>query len=357
MSPKIVSIIGARPQFIKAGPLSKELRKYFTEVLVHTGQHYDYGMSDIFFEELDIPEPDYNLGICGGTHGKMTGEMLKKIEEVLLMERPDAVIVYGDTNSTLAGSLAAVKRHIPIGHVEAGLRSYNRMMPEEINRVISDQISKWLFIPSEVSKKNLEKEGITEGIYIVGDIMCDAVMNNSKRANERSKILDSLKLEKQNYFVATIHRAENTDYKERLSAIFDMLASVPGKIILPLHPRTNNKVMEYGIEYPGNILIVDPVGYLDMLELMQNSAAVLTDSGGIQKEAYYLNIPCITLRDESEWVETVEAGWNFITGADKEKFACALSELKSVRKIVHPFLYGDGKTAEKIVDILKKTLH
>jgi UDP-N-acetylglucosamine 2-epimerase len=356
MTQKIVSIIGARPQFVKAGPLSKELRKQFIEILVHTGQHYDYGMSDIFFEELDIPKPDYNLGICGGTHGKMTGEMLKSIEEVLLMERPDAVIVYGDTNSTLAGSLAAVKRNIPVGHVEAGLRSYNRKMPEEINRILSDQISKWLFIPSEVAKQNLKKEGITEGVYIVGDIMCDVVISNSKRADEHSKIIDKLGLVKQKYFLATVHRPENTDYKDRLSEIFDIFASTAGKIIFPIHPRTKNKVQEYGIKYPDNILVVDPLGYLDMLQLMQNAEAILTDSGGIQKEAYYLNIPCITLRDESEWTETITAGWNFIVGADKEKFNTAFKELDKVKKKAHPSLYGDGKTAEKIVEVLKATL-
>ena len=356
MIQKIVSIIGARPQFIKAGPLSKELRKYFQELLVHTGQHYDYGMSEIFFEELGIPEPDYNLGIGGGTHGKMTGEMLAAIEEVLLKEKPDAVLIYGDTNSTLAGSLAAVKLHIPVAHVEAGLRSYNRRMPEEINRILSDQVSKWLFVPSKVAQANLMKEGVIDGVYIVGDIMYDAVLLNSKKASDNSKILEQLKIQKNEYFLSTIHRAENTDIKERLAVILEIFSSLEKNIILPLHPRTKNKIKDYGFNFPQNVTVADPLGYLDMLQLMQNAGAILTDSGGIQKEAYYLNVPCITLRDESEWVETVEVGWNIIVGADKEKFNQAFQNLNKVRERDHPFLYGDGKTAEKIVEVLKETL-
>lgn len=356
MTKKIVSIIGARPQFIKAAPLSRELRKYFTEILVHTGQHYDYGMSDIFFKELDIPEPDYNLGIGSGSHGKMTGEMLASIEEVLISEKPDAVLIYGDTNSTLAGALASVKLHIPVAHVEAGLRSYNRRMPEEINRILSDQISKWLFVPSSVAKANLEKEGITSGVYIVGDIMYDAVLNNSKRADEYSNILSLLNISDRNYFLATIHRAENTDYKDRLSIIFEIFASMDRKVILPLHPRTKHKISEYGLKTPGSVVIIEPTGYLDMLKLMKNAEAVLTDSGGIQKEAYYLNAPCITLRDESEWVETVDTGWNFVVGADKDKFNSAFKELNNVRTKDHPFLYGEGDTAARITKILKETL-
>ncbi len=356
MTKKIVSIIGARPQFIKAAPLSRELRKYFTEILVHTGQHYDYGMSDIFFKELDIPEPDYNLGIGGGSHGRMTGEMLASIEEVLISEKPDAVLIYGDTNSTLAGALASVKLHIPVAHVEAGLRSYNRRMPEEINRILSDQISKWLFVPSSVAKVNLDKEGINSGVYIVGDIMYDAVLNNSKRADEYSKILSLLNISDRNYFLATIHRAENTDYKDRLSIIFEIFASMDRKVILPLHPRTKHKISEYGLKTPGSVVIIEPTGYLDMLKLMKNAEAVLTDSGGIQKEAYYLNAPCITLRDESEWVETVNTGWNFVVGADKDKFNSAFKELNNVRTKDHPFLYGEGDTAARITKILKETL-
>jgi UDP-N-acetylglucosamine 2-epimerase len=351
---KILSVIGARPQFIKAGPLSQEMRKYFKEVLVHTGQHYDYGMSDIFFTELSIPEPDYNLGVGAVSQGKMTGDMLSKLEDVILTEKPDIVLIYGDTNSTLAGALAAVKLHIPIAHVEAGLRSYNRSMPEEINRVLSDQVSTWLFVPSKVAKNNLEKEGIKEGVYEVGDIMFDVLLANSKKATDTSDVLKTNGLSSKNYFVATIHRAENTDEKDKLVRIFDIFASLNEKIILPIHPRTRNKIVSFGLTVPKNISAIEPLGYLDMLELMQNAKAIFTDSGGIQKEAYYLKVPCITLREESEWIETVEVGWNFIVGSDKVKFTNAFQQLDKVKSKEHPFLYGDGTTAEKIVNILRE---
>lgn len=356
MQKKIISIIGARPQFIKAAPLSKELRKYFKEVLIHTGQHFDYKMSDIFFKGLDLPEPDYNLGINSLSHGKMTGAMLGEIEDILIRENPEAVIIYGDTNSTLAGSLAAVKLQIPIAHIEAGLRSYNRKMPEEINRVLSDQISKWLFVPSLVAKNNLEREGVREGIYIVGDIMYDAVLHNINKALSYSNILLNLNLEKNNYLVATIHRQENTDDETRLKKIIEIFSLVDKKIIIPLHPRTKKKIEDFHLNFSDNVIVIDPLGYLDMLNIMQNAYVIITDSGGIQKEAYYLNAPCITLRDESEWVETVDVGWNFIVGVNQDKFISAYSSCTAVREQKHPELYGDGKTAEKIVDILKKTL-
>ena len=353
---KIVTVIGARPQFIKAAPLSKELRKYFNEIIVHTGQHYDYGMSEVFFKELDIPEPDHNLNINGFSHGRMTGEMLSAIEQILIEEKPDLVIVYGDTNSTLAGALAAVKLYIPIAHIEAGLRSYNRKMPEEINRVLTDQISTWLFVPSEVARINLEKEGIKKGIHVVGDIMYDAILHNSKRAKDYSRTKKELSLENMNYLLATIHRQENTDDENRLNNIFKIFSLVRERVILPLHPRTRNKLIEYNIKVPDNVLLIEPVGYLDMIDLMQNSFAILTDSGGVQKEAYYLNVPCITFRDESEWVETVEVGWNYIVGADERKFMDAYKKIHNARNLEHPILYGDGRTAEKIVSILKETL-
>ena len=351
---KILSVVGARPQFIKAGALSYELRKYFQEVLVHTGQHYDYDMSEIFFTELSIPKPDYNLGVGSASHGKMTGEMLSKLENVMLTEKPDIVLVYGDTNSTLAAALAAVKLRIPIAHVEAGLRSYNRNMPEEINRILADQVSAWLFVPSKVAKHNLEQEGIKKGIFDVGDIMLDVLLVNTKKASEFSNILMTNQLTAHNYFLATVHRANNTENKKKLSQILDIFASINETLILPLHPRTKNKINTFGLTIPKNVSTIEPLGYLDMLELMQHAKAIFTDSGGIQKEAYYLNVPCITLREESEWVETIEVGWNFIVGTDKIKFERAFQQLHKIKNRKHPFLYGDGTTAKKITDILRK---
>jgi UDP-N-acetylglucosamine 2-epimerase len=310
-------------------------------------------MSEVFFTELSIPEPDYNLAVGSASHGKMTGEMISKIEDIILIEKPDIVLIYGDTNSTLAGALAAVKLHIPIAHVEAGLRSYNRDMPEEINRVLSDQISTWLFVPSKTAKENLQKEGINKGVFEVGDIMFDVLLANSKKANEVSPVLKTYSLTVQNYFAATVHRAENTDDKEKLSQILDIFASLNETLVLPIHPRTKNKINDFGLVIPKNVMVIEPLGYLDMLELMQKAKAIFTDSGGIQKEAYYVNVPCITLREESEWIETVEAGWNFIVGTDKIKFEFAFRQLDKIKDREHPLLYGDGTTAEKIVNILR----
>jgi UDP-N-acetylglucosamine 2-epimerase len=351
---KILSVIGARPQFIKTVSLSHEIRKHFKEILVHTGQHYDYEMSEKFFSELAIPEPDYNLGVGALSHGKMTGEMLSKLENIIFIEKPDIVLICGDTNSALAGALAAIKLQVPIAHVEAGLRSYNRSMPEEINRVLVDQISTWLFVPSKVAKNNLEKEGIKERIFEVGDIMFEVLLANTQKASDVSNVLKTNGLTSQNYFVATIHRAENSDNKEKLSQIFNIFASVKEKFVLPIHPRTKNKLTSFGLLIPKNIVAIEPLGYFDMIELIQKAKAVFTDSGGIQKEAYYLNVPCITLREETEWIETVEVGWNFIVGTDKVKFNNAFQQLDKVKNKEHPLLYGDGTTAIKIVDILRE---
>ncbi|MEN6406735.1 MAG: UDP-N-acetylglucosamine 2-epimerase (non-hydrolyzing) [Thermoguttaceae bacterium] len=356
----IVTIVGARPQFIKAAPLSMELRLRHREILVHTGQHYDENMSDIFFRELNIPLPDKHLGVGSGSHGAQTAAMLVQIEQVLEEVKPSAVIIYGDTNSTVAGALAAAKLHIPVAHVEAGLRSFDRRMPEEINRVVADHLSTWLFTPSQVSVRQLATEGITAGVYDVGDIMADSVRLFAPLARERSKVLESLKLERGEYFAATVHRAANTDNPQRLAAILKGLACAPRPVVLPLHPRTKAAVKRCALEAElsgGNIKVIEPLGYLDMLELQQNAAAILTDSGGIQKEAYYLNVPCVTLRDETEWVETVESGWNRLAGADSGQMLSALEDVEQSRPRNHPFLYGDGFAAKRIVDILVSAIN
>jgi len=311
---KIVSIVGARPQFIKCAPLSRELRKVHHEILVHTGQHYDHDMSDIFFEELNIPKPDYNLGIGSGSHGEQTGKMLTEIEKVLLKEKPDLVLVYGDTNSTLAGALAAVKLHIRVAHVEAGLRSFDRNMPEEINRVLTDHISDILFCPTQTAVDNLSKEGITQGVHLVGDVMLDALEYNKTVAEKKSKILEVLGLKKDKYLVITIHRPSNTDSRENLNNIIKALREIGEAVVFPVHPRTKKFLQEYGLDFPANVRLMDPLGYLDMLKLMAGARKILTDSGGIQKEAYMLGVPCVTLRENTEWVETLEGGWNVLVG-------------------------------------------
>ena len=326
---KVVSIVGARPQFIKLAPLSKALREAgFKEVIVHTGQHYDDNMSELFFKELEIPEPDYNLGIGSGSHGEQTGRMLIAIEDILLKENPNLVIIYGDTNSTLAGALASSKLHIPLAHIEAGLRSFNKNMPEEINRIVADHLSSLLFAPTETAVENLRREGIEKGVYLVGDIMFDALMHFSKISDAKSKILEALNLKPKEYYLATIHRAENTDNYERLKNILEALSSLDKPVIFPVHPRTKKKVEEYNLEFLiEKIQVIEPVGYLDMIQLEKNAKAILTDSGGVQKEAFWLRVPCITLRDETEWVETVRYGWNRLVGADKEKILDAVKNI------------------------------
>jgi UDP-N-acetylglucosamine 2-epimerase len=320
---KIISVVGARPQFIKLSALSKELRKKHQEVILHTGQHYDDELSKIFFSELSIPEPDYNLGIGSAEHGEQTGRMLKGIEEVLIFETPDLVIVYGDTNSTLAGALAAVKQKIPVAHVEAGLRSFKRSMPEEVNRVLTDQVSSLLFCPTKTSVQNLRKEGITKGVHLVGDVMYDSLRQHIRRAEKISGIMKKLNLSKKNFYLITIHRAENTDLQENLRKIAEILSGLDKKTVFPVHPRTKKSLSGFNLsdnlKSKGHLLLIDPVSYLDMLVLEKNARCVLTDSGGVQKEAFFLETPCLTLREETEWVETVENGWNELVGLDKEK--------------------------------------
>ncbi|AMM53547.1 non-hydrolyzing UDP-N-acetylglucosamine 2-epimerase [Pyrococcus kukulkanii] len=352
---KIATIVGARPQFIKMAPVSRELRKYFEEIVIHTGQHYDYEMNKIFFEQLNIPEPNYYLSVGSGTHGYQTGEMLKRIEEVLMEEKPDLVLVYGDTNSTLAGALAAVKLHIKVAHVEAGLRSFDKRMPEEINRVLTDHVSDYLFAPTETAVKNLYEEGIREGVYLTGDVMYDALLYNIKIARKKSKILRELGLKPKKYLLATVHRAENTDNRENLKNIIEAFIESSELIIFPVHPRTKKCLTEYGLikklEKADNVLLIPPVGYLDMLVLEENARKILTDSGGIQKEAYFLKVPCITLRERTEWVETVEDGWNVLVGADKLKILDAIQNFEPSGE-TYTYKFGDGKASKKIVEII-----
>jgi len=351
---KIVSIVGARPQFIKCAPVSRELRKEHDEVLVHTGQHYDHGMSEVFFEELAIPKPDYNLNIGSGTHGRQTGAMLGAIEDVLEKENPDVVLVYGDTNSTLAGALAAAKLHIPVAHVEAGLRSFDRRMPEEVNRVLTDHASDMLFCPTETAVRNLAAEGVTEGVFLVGDVMCDAMEYNRTVAEERSRVLEEVGVRPGEYLVVTVHRPSNTDSRENMAAILGALGEAGRPVVFPVHPRTRKYLSDYGLlaEMLENIRIIEPLGYLDMLHLMAHAEKILTDSGGVQKEAYMLGIPCITLRENTEWVETVEAGWNVLVGAEKERIAAQIRSPFSLTD--QRMIFGAGDAAVKIAQILQR---
>lgn len=348
---KIVSIVGARPQFIKAFVVSKEIAKKHEEVLVHTGQHYDYEMSKLFFDQLGISAPNYNLGIGSGYQGMQTGKMLEKIEEVLIKEKPDFVLVYGDTNSTTAGALAASKMHITLGHVEAGLRSFDKTMPEEINRILTDHCSDYLFAPTQTAIVNLKEEGITKGVYHTGDVMFDVLLQNLQIAEE-SKILDELEVASKNYYLATIHRQSNTDNADNLKNILEAFSSIDEKIIFPVHPRTRKYINEYGLEngIDKNIIMVKPVGYFDFLWLQKNAKKILTDSGGIQKEAYCLKVPCITLRENTEWVETIQDNWNVLVGANKDKIIDAINNFEP--SDIQRNAFGDGDASKKIVNII-----
>ena len=351
---KVITVLGARPQFIKAAPLSEALRKKHQEKIIHTGQHYDYQMSDVFFEELGIPKPDYFLGVGSKQHGAQTGEMLTGVEEVLLQEKPDWVLVYGDTNSTLAGALAAAKLHIPIAHVEAGLRSYNRQMPEEVNRVLTDHVASLLFCPTDQAVKNLKQEGLTDGVVRTGDVMADALYFHAKRAEER-KLAETIQYKEKSYLLATVHRAENTDDPNRLQAIINAFARIQGQIILPLHPRTKKLLRDRQMTLPGNVEVIEPVGYLEMILLEKGAELILTDSGGVQKEAYLWQVPCVTLRDETEWVETVHTGWNTLTGAKTEAIVAAVTHYR--QNPLPPYLdklYGNGQASAEIVTAMEK---
>lgn len=342
MDRKLLTVVGARPQFIKAAPVSHAIARQggLREVLVHTGQHFDPDMSDVFFSELDIPIPHHTLGIHGGGHGAMTGRMIMALEELMLTEKPDAVIIYGDTNSTLAGAIAAAKLYIPIAHVEAGLRSF-RPMPEEINRVLSDRVSRWLFCPTQTAVDNLENEGISSGVHFIGDVMYDVVLTMRERSRKHSTILARLGLTPGRFQLATLHRAENTDERKALERALAFLteAARQSPLVLPLHPRTRDAALRFGLDF-GTIRVIDPIGYLDMIALLDGCTRVLTDSGGLQKEAYFFRKPCVTLRDATEWVETIEAGWNRLwTGPDYKP----RHEMTG---------YGDGHAANEIAKVL-----
>jgi len=358
---KIVSVVGARPQFVKAAPVSQQIRKLHTEVLLHTGQHYDYLMSEVFFQELGIPVPDYNLGVGSGGHGRQTGEMLARIEEVLLRERPTWVLVYGDTNSTLAGALAAAKLHIPVAHVEAGLRSFNMAMPEEVNRILTDRISKWLFTPTEAAAQHLRNEGVAATrILPVGDVMFDAALHHGTRVGASGRMLGALGLAPGGYVLTTVHRAENTDDALRLATIVDALEAIAAKlpVVWPLHPRTRGVLQSAGrLDRLGaNLRLIDPVGYLDMVQLEKHAAAIATDSGGVQKEAFFYRVPCVTLRDETEWVELIAAGWNRLAPPTSSEAItrAVLDAIGTHGADVQP--YGEGDAALRIVQRLSADL-
>ncbi|WP_422004649.1 non-hydrolyzing UDP-N-acetylglucosamine 2-epimerase [Pyruvatibacter mobilis] len=341
----ILTVVGARPQFIKAAAVSRAIRARdsMSEIMVHTGQHFDANMSDVFFDELEIAPPTHHLGIGGGGHGRMTGRMLEGIEEILEAGRPDWVLIYGDTNSTIAGALAAAKLHIPVAHVEAGLRSFNKRMPEEINRVLTDHVSTLLFCPTQAAVGNLAKEGVTTGVHHVGDVMYDATLNARAKARETSDIVGQLRLEPGKYVLSTVHRAENTESRESLESVLDYLKAkaVGMPVVLPLHPRTSAAAKKHGLDFD-SLTVIDPVGYLDMVALLDGCAEVLTDSGGVQKEAYFHRKPCTTLRKETEWVETIEAGWNRLWKG---------TDFKSPRTNIAD--YGDGKSAEQILNLIE----
>jgi len=353
---KIVTIVGARPQFVKAAIVSRSLAASsgVKEVMVHTGQHYDENMSQIFLEEMGIPPIDYQLNVGSNQHGRQTGEMLEKIEQVLISEKPDWLLVYGDTNSTLAGALAAAKLHIPIAHVEAGLRSYNRRMPEEINRIVTDQLASALFTPTRQAVENLFKEGYPQSRIIeVGDVMFDAAIYYGDVADKKSTVLSRLQVKKNGYVLATIHRAENTDHPERLLKIFSEFETMAEKqsVILPLHPRTRKSLMNLDPDRfkRSKIQMIEPVGFLDMAVLEKNAAVIVTDSGGVQKEAFFYQVPCVTLRDETEWVETVDLGWNRLVSLKRDgEIVESVSEAAGSMGMQGEFPYGTGQAADNV---------
>jgi UDP-N-acetylglucosamine 2-epimerase len=351
---KIISIVGARPQFIKLAPLSRRLRTQFHELIVHTGQHFDRNMSSLFFDELAIPDPAYHLGIQGGDHGEQTGRMLTALEKVLIKEEPDLVIVFGDTNSTLAGALAAAKLHISVVHIEAGLRSFNKTMPEEINRIVSDHVSDFLFAPTQTGVENLARENLKDKTFLTGDIMLDALQENLDTAQKKSNVVRKLQLKNKPYCVLTLHRPYNVDQIGTLKPLLEALARCGKEIIFPVHPRTRSMITAMGIT-PGNTMrLIDPLGYFDFLVLQTNAEKIITDSGGVQKEAYLLKVPCITIRPETEWLETVRDGWNILTDFKTEALIHAVEHF-TPGEVQHD-LFGTYPVGVKMLDIIKKNI-
>ncbi|MBM2841093.1 MAG: UDP-N-acetylglucosamine 2-epimerase [Bacteroidetes bacterium] len=364
---KALTVVGARPQFIKLSPVARAFEGRFAHVIVHTGQHYDDAMSRVFFEDLVLPRPDYNLGVGSGTHAMQTGSMMTELEPLILAEKPDVVVVYGDTkpdvvvvygdtNSTLAGALVAAKLNIPVAHIEAGLRSFNREMPEEINRIVTDRVSQFLFCPTETALQNLSREGMGVSSKLVGDVMLDALLLHEHLIPHHHSVLTRLNIQPRGYYLATVHRASNTDNAENLRTIIDAIDTLDSPVILPLHPRTRSFMELHKVHFAErhNIRFIEPVGYLDMLALQSHAKKVLTDSGGIQKEAYCLGTPCVTLRTETEWTETLEGGWNILAGVDKHAIVDAAGVL--------PFgkpqrdRYGKGDASRLIADVLGENL-
>jgi UDP-N-acetylglucosamine 2-epimerase len=349
---KILSVVGARPEFIQAAPVSRALRKRHHELLVHTGQHYDYSMSQTFFDELGIPAPDYNLEVGSGSHASQTAEILVRFEAVVIREKPDLVLVRGDTNSTLAGALVAAKLHVPVIHVEAGERSFDRRMPEEINRLVADQLSSAYFCVSQTAVKQLAHEGITNNVFWVGDVMLDANLANRSLARQKSTVLSQLGLAPGQYGLVTVHRAANTDDPVRLSNIVKALSAVEGMVVFPIHPRTRAALQELEVQTGDNVRLIEPVGYYDMMMLEENARIIATDSGGVQREAYFMQKPCLTLRDETEWTETVTVGWNKLVGVDVEQIEREWKNFSPPAQ--QPPIFGDGTAAEKIAEILDR---
>ncbi|MDP2683942.1 MAG: UDP-N-acetylglucosamine 2-epimerase (non-hydrolyzing) [bacterium] len=355
---KIISIVGTRPQFIKVAPLHKILQTKYNHLILHTGQHYDENMSEIFFKQFSLKNPDYCLHVGSGNHGEQSGKMLIEIEKILIKEKPNLVIVYGDTNSTLSGILASSKLHIPTAHIEAGMRSFNRGMPEEINRIVADHLSNINFCVTKSSFNNLVNEGITKNIHHVGDTMYDTFLQFNLLIKNKKNLLDKYNLVPYKYIITTIHRASNTEIKSNLTSIINALIKSNEKIIFPIHPRTKKYLIKYSlinkILKSKNIQIINPIGYLELLTLTKYAKKVVTDSGGVQKEAYFLKVPCITLRDETEWIETTENNWNILVGSDEKKILNGLKNKKKPKK--YNLIYGKGDTSNKIMGYLNKFL-